>query len=104
MENQSWHQNRKIQDDSVKTEHRDNTVVIIRDKSLYKPTKIGFWNDRENPSFIFPNVLEYHFKKTGRSRLINGVFRHRTASFLHKKIVGISVNLTVMWRSRSQLG
>ena len=61
MENQSWHQNRKIQDDSVKTEHRDNTVVIIRDKSLYKPTKIGFWNDRENPSFIFPNVLEYLF-------------------------------------------
>ena len=53
MENQSWHQNRKIKDDSVKTEHRDNTVVIIRDNSLYKPTKIRFWNDRDNPSFIF---------------------------------------------------
>ena len=44
---------------------------------------------------FFPNVLEYHFRKTGRSRLIKGVFRHRHASvYVIKSSEYLSIGLS----------
>ena len=104
MENQSWHQNRKIKDDSVKTEHRDNTVVIIRDNSLYQPTKIRFWNDRDNPSFIFSKCVGISLPKNGSVTVNQGRFQASTCLFLRNKIVGIPVYLIGMRRSWPRSG